>query len=120
MINDISECDEYPASEPELGTFWEDNSGYLYFCYDYDHHDHAVCLIGVKNKYSEDQAPRHSGCDYYEELFQFDNLYTPEEGTDEDYKELTDELSYEALLNLWDVIQLPEGEKRLILLGKAP
>ena len=112
--------DEYPATPPDLGTFWEDNSGFLYFCYDYDHHDHSVYLIGVENKFSIDQAPRHSGNDYYEELFHFDNLYSPEEGTDVNYKELTNELSYTALLNLWDVIQLPEQEKRLILLGKAP
>ena len=70
----VRECDEYPATAPELGTFWEDNSGWLYFCYDYDHHDHAVYLMGVENKYSID-TPKHNGNDYYEELFHFDHLY---------------------------------------------
>jgi hypothetical protein len=113
------ECDEYPAGPPDLGSFWADNDGFIYFCYDYDHTDHAVYLLGVGNKYS-DKARRHNGEDYCEELFHFDNLYTEEVGTDEYHKTLTDELSYEALLNFWDILKLHEDEKRLILLGKAP
>lgn len=123
MSPDISECDEYPATAPELGTFWEDNSGWLYFCYDYDHHDHCVYLIGVENKYSID-TPKHNGNDYYEELFHFDHLYHPlivENEIADDYERtLIHDLSYEALRNLWDVLKLHEQEKRLILLGKAP
>jgi hypothetical protein len=123
MNKDITDCDEYPATAPELGTFWEDGSGWLYFCYDYDHHDHAVCLIGVENKYSV-SCPKHNGMDYYEELFQFDHLYQPvimEEEILEDYaRTVIHALSYVAFLTLWDVLKLSEGEKRLILLGKAP
>lgn len=122
MSPDISECDEYPATAPELGTFWEDNSGWLYFCYDYDHHDHCVYLLGVDNKYSD--APKHNGYDFQEELFQFDHLYHPviveKEILDDYERTLIHDLSYESFRNLWDVLKLHEQEKRLILLGKAP
>ena len=119
----VRECDEYPATAPELGTFWEDDSGWLYFCYDYDHHDHAVYLMGVENKYSID-TPKHNGNDYYEELFHFDHLYHPliveREELDDYERTLIHDLSYQSLRNLWYVIMLHEKEKRLILLGKAP
>jgi len=119
----VRECDEYPATAPELGTFWEDDSGWLYFCYDYDHHDHAVYLMGVENKYSID-TPKHNGNDYYEELFHFDHLYHPliveREELDDYERTLIHGLSYQSLRNLWDVLKLHEQEKRLILLGKAP
>jgi hypothetical protein len=123
MNKDITDCDEYPASQPELGTFWEDNDGWIYFCYDYDHFDHSVYLMGVENKYSIG-TPKHNTHVYYEELFQFDNLYHPiiqeEEILDDYERTIIHDLSSEALVNLWDVLKLHEQEKRLILLGKAP
>jgi hypothetical protein len=119
----VRECDEYPASPPELHTFWEDKSGWLYLCVDYDHTDNCVFLLGVENKYSV-ESRRHNGNEYYEELFHFDHLYDPidiEEEIQEDwYRTLVHGLNFSEFGYHWDNIKLQESEKEILLLGKVP
>ena len=123
------ECDEYPATPPEFGSWWEDHDGYLYYVYDYDHRDHAVYLIGVDNDTSKYKlitnpfnasATRHGGMEYCEELFHFEHLYKESNGTEENHRSFANSLTYRTFIDHMEHIELPEDEKQLMLLGKVP
>ena len=96
------------------GTFYKDREDYLYYLYDYDVNDGSVCLEPMDDNIIESS--------FFEHMHVFQNCYdmVPVEEARKFHEMRADWMTYGDLLEEWELIDMPEEDKIMLLLGKAP